>query len=450
MTGRTAAGTEGGDEVQPVVLEGGHVIDAASGRDGSFDLLVRNGVVEAIEKPGTFRSMGDVRRVDASGKWIMPGCVDLHVHLREPGEEWKETVQTGAEAAVLGGYTSICCMPNTKPANDSAEVTRFILEKAKAAGAARVLPIGAISMERKGKQLAPYSELAKAGCVAFSDDGDPVVDAGLMRRALEWCLMLGLPLACHEEDRNLSCGGCMNESPLSLRMGLKGFPGVAEDVMIARDIELARFTKGKVHICHVSTARGVELIRRAKNDGIAITCEVAPHHLVLGEESVSSYDTNYKMMPPLKDNEDIKGLFAGLSDGTIDAIASDHAPHDRDSKLVEFSRATVGILGLQTSLPLLVEMCLAGTMSRTRMVDLLCSGPARSFGLPYGTLRVGSPADVVVLDPKREWFLSEESVRSKSKNSPFLGKKLVGATEHVFVGGRQVVAEGRLITDSHR
>lgn len=447
MTGRTAAGTEGGDKVQPVVLEGGHVIDAATSRDGSFDLLVRNGVVEAIEKPGAFRSMGDVRRVDASGKWIMPGCVDLHVHLREPGEEWKETVQTGAEAAVLGGYTSICCMPNTKPANDSAEVTRFILEKAKAAGAARVLPIGAISMERKGKQLAPYSELAKAGCVAFSDDGDPVVDAGLMRRALEWCLMLGLPLACHEEDRNLSCGGCMNESPLSLRMGLKGFPGVAEDVMIARDIELARFTKGKVHICHVSTARGVELIRRAKNDGIAITCEVAPHHLVLGEETVSTYDTNYKMMPPLKDNEDIKGLFAGLADGTIDAIASDHAPHDRDSKLVEFSRATVGILGLQTSLPLLVEMCLAGTMSRTRMVDLLCSGPARSFGLPYGTLRVGSPADVVVLDPKREWFFSEESVRSKSKNSPFLGKKLVGATEHVFVGGRQVVAEGRLITE---
>jgi dihydroorotase len=450
MTGRTAAGTDGGGEVQPVVLEGGHVIDAASGRDGSFDILVRNGVVEAVEKPGSFRSMGDVRRVDASGKWIMPGCVDLHVHLREPGEEWKETVQTGAEAAVLGGYTSICCMPNTKPANDSAEVTRFILEKAKAAGAARVLPIGAISMERKGKQLAPYSELAKAGCVAFSDDGDPVVDAGLMRRALEWCLMLGLPLACHEEDRNLSCSGCMNESPLSLRMGLKGFPGVAEDIMIARDIELARFTKGKVHICHVSTARGVELIRRAKNDGIAITCEVAPHHLVLGEETVSSYDTNYKMMPPLKDNEDIKGLFAGLADGTIDAIASDHAPHDRDSKLVEFSRATVGILGLQTSLPLLVEMCLAGTMTRTRMVDLLCSGPARSFGLPYGTLRAGSPADVVVLDPKSEWVFSEELVRSKSKNSPFLGKKLVGATEHVFVGGRQVVAEGRLITDSHR
>jgi dihydroorotase len=435
---------------QPVVIERGHLIDAASGRDGAFDLLIRDGVVAAVEKPGSFNATGDVRRVDAAGKWVIPGCVDLHVHLREPGEEWKETVQTGAEAAVLGGYTSICCMPNTRPANDSAETTRYILEKAKEAQAARVLPIGAISMERKGHQLAPYSELAKAGCVAFSDDGDPVADAGLMRRALEWCLMLGLPLACHEEDRSLSCGGCMNESPLSLKMGLRGFPGVAEDVMIARDIELARFTKGKVHICHVSTARGVELIRRAKNDGISITCEVAPHHLVLSEETVSGYDTNFKMMPPLKDDEDIKGLLAGLADGTIDAIASDHAPHDRDSKLVEFSRATVGILGLQTSLPLLVEMCQSGLISRTRMVDLLCSGPARSFGLPYGSLRVGSSADVVVLDPSREWFFSEDAVRSKSKNTPFLGRKLQGATEHVFVDGRQVVVGGGLLADLKR
>lgn len=446
MTSNAAGATS----TQPVVIEGGHVIDAATGCDGAFDILIRDGAVEAIEKPGAFRATGDVRRVDAAGKWVMPGCVDLHVHLREPGEEWKETVQTGAEAAVLGGYTSICCMPNTRPANDSAEITRFILEKAKSAGAARVLPIGAISMERKGKQLAPYSELAKAGCVAFSDDGDPVADAGLMRRALEWCLMLGLPLACHEEDRNLSCGGCMNESALSLKMGLKGFPGVAEDVMIARDIELARFTKGKVHICHVSTARGVELIRRAKNDGINVTCEVAPHHLVLGEETVSTYDTNYKMMPPLKDHEDIKGLMAGLADGTIDAIASDHAPHDRDSKLVEFSRATVGILGLQTSLPLLVEMCTSGVLSRTRMVDLLCAGPARAFGLPYGTLRVGSAADVVVLDPNRQWFFSEESVRSKSKNSPFVGRRLQGATEQVFVQGRQVVRDGGLVADQSR
>jgi dihydroorotase len=432
---------------KPVVIHGGKLVDAATDRDGEFDLLIEDGKISAIEKPGVLKSHSDADRIDAKGKLVMPGCVDLHVHLREPGEEWKETVQTGAEAAALGGYTSICCMPNTRPANDSAEVTRFILEKAKAAGASRVLPIGAISMGRKGKQLAPYHELAKAGCVAFSDDGDPVADAGLMRRALEWCLMLGLPLSCHEEDRNLSCGGCMNESPLSLRLGLKGFPGVAEDVMIARDIELARFTKGKVHICHVSTARGIELIRRAKNDGINVTCEVAPHHLLLNECCVETYDTAFKMMPPLKDNEDIAGLVEGLKDGTVDAIASDHAPHDRDSKLVEFSRATVGILGLQTSLPLLMEMAAQGLLSHKRMVDLLCSGPSRSFGLDYGTLKVGREADVIVVDPSRRWMFSSEEIRSKSKNSPFIGRTLTGQAVHTFVSGRHIVSDGRLVSE---
>jgi dihydroorotase len=435
-------------KARPIVIHGGKVIDSAEGREGEFDLLIEDGRIAAIEAPKVLQQHQEAERIDAAGHWVMPGCIDLHVHLREPGEEWKETIQTGAEAAVLGGYTSICCMPNTRPANDSAEVTRFILEKARAAGAARVLPIGAISMGREGKQLAPYSELAKAGCVAFSDDGDPVADAGLMRRALEWCLMLGLPLSCHEEDRNLSCGGCMNEGPLSLRLGLKGFPGVAEDVMIARDIELARFTKGKVHICHVSTARGIELIRRAKNDGIAITCEVAPHHLVLNESCVEHYDTNFKMMPPLKNDEDIEGLFGGIADGTVDAIASDHAPHHLDSKQVEFSRATVGILGLQTSLPLFVELVSQGKVSAKRMVDLLCAGPARSFGLDSGTLRVGRDADVAIVDPKRRWRFDEGDIRSKSKNSPFIGKELVGAAAHVLVGGRCVVRDGKLVSEA--
>jgi len=430
-----------------MVIQGGRVIDPATNCDGEFDLLLEGSKVKAIEKPGVLSTHPEVERIDAGGQWVMPGCVDLHVHLREPGEEWKETVQTGAEAAALGGYTSICCMPNTRPANDSAEITRFILEKAEAARASRVLPIGAISIERKGRQLAPYSELAKAGCVAFSDDGDPVSDAGVMRRALEWCLMLGLPLACHEEDRNLSCGGCMNESPLSLRLGLKGFPGVAEDVMIARDIELARFTKGKVHICHVSTARGIELIRRAKNDGINVTCEVAPHHLILDEGCCRAYDTAFKMMPPLRGGEDIAGLVGGIKDGTVDAIASDHAPHDRDSKLVEFSRATVGILGLQTSLPLLLEMAAEGSISRTRMVELLAWGPSRAFGLPYGTLRVGADADVVVVDPRSKWRLDATDIRSKSKNSPFLGRELVGRVAHTFVAGRHVVNGGRLASE---
>jgi dihydroorotase len=435
-------------KLRPVVIQGGTLIDSAEGREGEFEILVEDGRIAAVEKPNVLQSHSDAESIDAAGQWVIPGCIDLHVHLREPGEEWKETIQTGAEAAVLGGYTSICCMPNTRPANDSAEVTRFILEKARAAGAARVLPIGAISMGREGKQLAPYSELAKAGCVAFSDDGDPVADAGLMRRALEWCLMLGLPLSCHEEDRNLSCGGCMNEGPLSLRLGLKGFPGVAEDVMIARDIELARFTKGKVHICHVSTARGIELIRRAKNDGIPVTCEVAPHHLVLNENCLEHYDTNFKMMPPLKNDEDIEGLFGGIADGTVDAIASDHAPHHLDSKQVEFSRATVGILGLQTSLPLFVEFAAQGKVSRKRMVDLLCAGPARSFGLASGSLRVGRDADITVVDPKRTWRFGQEDIRSKSKNSPFIGREFMGAAAHVLVGGRCVVRDGKLVSES--
>jgi dihydroorotase len=433
---------------RPIVIEGGHLIDAAQGIDAARDLLIENGTISAIEAPGVLKGHAEASVINASGKWVLPGCIDLHVHLREPGEEWKETVRTGAEAAALGGFTAICCMPNTKPANDAAEVTRFILEKAKEAKAARVLPIGAISVAREGKQLAPYSELAKAGCVAFSDDGDPVWDAGLMRRALEWCLMLGIPLACHEEDRNLSCGGCMNESPRSLMLGLKGFPKVAEDVMVARDIELARATGGHAHICHVATARSVELIRRAKNDGIRITAEVAPHHLVLTENDVDGVDTNYKMMPPLRETDDVSELFRGLLDGTIDAVASDHAPHDRDSKLVEFSRATVGILGLQTSLPLLVEMVRKGTLTRLRMVDLLCAGPARAFSLPYGSLRKGASADVVVLDPERSWVFQPEDIRSKSKNSPFIGRTMTGTSDEVLVQGVPVVRGGRLVSET--
>ncbi len=431
--------------IQPIVVSGGIVIDASQGIDAPKDLLIEDGKIAAVEKPGALKEVQSAKYIDATGKWVIPGCVDLHVHLREPGEEWKETVRTGAEAAVLGGYTAICAMPNTKPSNDCAEVTRFILEKAAEAKAARVLPIGAISLGRQGKQLAPYSELAKAGCVAFSDDGDPVWDAGLMRRALEWCLMIGLPLACHEEDRNLSCGGCMNESPYSLSLGLKGFPKVAEDVMVARDIELARATNGKVHICHVATARSVELIRRAKNDGIKITAEVAPHHLALTEKNVDGVDTNYKMMPPLREDEDVEALFKGIADKTIDAIASDHAPHDRDSKMVEFTKATVGILGLQTSLPLLVEFASQGKMTRQRMVELLCSGPAESFGLPYGTLKKGRDADIVVMNPGKKWIFSLEDVHSKSKNSPFLGREMTGVAETVLVGGRIVVNEGRLV-----
>lgn len=426
-----------------ITIENGVLVDPGAEREGEFDLLIEAGKVKAVEKRGAFKALDVKERVDAKGLLITPGLIDLHVHLREPGYEWKETVATGSRAAVLGGYTSICCMPNTKPINDTAQVTEFILERARAAGLAKVLPIGAVSLSSKGKQMAPLSELKHAGCVAFSDDGEPVYDAGLMRRALEWAKMLNCPISAHEEDKSLSCGGCMNESALSVKLGLKGMPGVAEDVMVSRDIELARFSGARVHICHVSTARSIELIRRAKRDGIPVTCEVTPHHLVLNEEMVSKYDTNSKMSPPLREETERLGLIEGLKDGTIDAIASDHAPHDKDSKTVEFSEATFGILGLQTSLPLILQFVSAGTISMRRAVELLSFNPARCFNLNAGTLKAGMPADIAIIDPKFSWVFTDDVVASISKNSPFFGRELHGRADTVIVDGKIVIRGGK-------
>jgi dihydroorotase len=425
-----------------IVITGGLLIDPASQKDGEYDVLVEQGVIRGVEPRGGLGSQKGAKVIDAKGMWVVPGLIDLHVHLREPGFEWKETIASGSEAAVIGGFTSVCCMPNTDPRNDSAEICKFILEKSAAAGGARVLPIGAVSKALEGKEMAPLSELRHAGCVAFSDDGEPVYDAGLMRRALEWSAMLGVPISCHEEDKSLSCHGCMNESGLSTRLGLKGMPKVAEEVMIARDIELARTVGAQVHICHVSTGRGVELIRRAKGDGIKITAEVTPHHLMLTEEAVAEYDTNAKMSPPLREQFEVDALRAGLKDGSLDAVASDHAPHEKDSKEVEFSRAAMGILGLQTSLPLVLELHRQGLLSRMRAIDALTSGPARAFGLAYGSLRVGAPADVTIIDPKHRWTFGREVIRSLSFNSPFIGRELEGAARAVVVGGKVAVEEG--------
>ena len=425
-----------------IVIKNGTIIDPASNLEAELDLLIKDGLVEAIERPGSFAKMDLETTIDATGMWVTPGLIDLHVHLREPGFEWKETIRSGAEAAVLGGFTSICAMPNTQPANDSAEVTKFVLERARDAALARVHPIGAVTVGRAGTQLAPFSELRKAGCVAFSDDGDPVANAGLMRRALEWCLMLDGVIACHEEDKSLSACGDMNESSLSVRLGLKGWPKVAEEVLIARDIELARATGARVHICHLSTARGVELVRRAKNDGIRLSAEVTPHHLVLTEQAVAEYNTDAKMSPPLRELADLEALHVGLQDGTIDAIASDHAPHEHDSKNLEFGKAAMGILGLQTSLPLLVDFVHRGTISRKRLVEAFSCGPAKVFGLDAGSLARGKVADLVVIDPRKRWSFDRKIVRSKSFNSPFLGRELVGAADCVMVGGRIVVRGG--------
>lgn len=421
------------------------MIDPSTGLDRVGDCLVENDRILDIGNLGKVSTEG-VQVIEAKGKWLLPGLIDLHVHFREPGLEWKETIETGSRAAILGGYTSVCCMPNTKPVNDCEEVTRFILDQAAKAGMAKVLPIGSVSLGLKGQQMAPLSELRKAGCVAFSDDGEPVHDSGMMRRALEWCLMLDVPISCHEEDKCLSCCGSMNESALSHRLGLVGMSTLAEDVMVARDIEIARYTGGKIHICHISSARGVELVRRAKNDGIRVTCEVTPHHLVLSEDEVAGFDTNYKMSPPLRGQEDIEGLIAGIKDGTIDAIASDHAPHEQDSKLVEFESASMGILGLQTSLPLMLDFVKSGSLSRLQAADLLSYGPARCFGLEQGRLAKGAIADLVLIDPEFKWKFERDSVASKSFNSPFIGRELTGIADTVIVNGK-VKVQGQAMVE---
>lgn len=428
-----------------IKITGGLLIDPAQQREGMFDILVENNKIVAIDSPGVIPNEPGDHCIDASGQWVVPGLVDLHVHLRDPGYEWKETIETGVTAAVLGGYTSICCMPNTSPVLDQQEGIEYVLEKACRAARARVLPIGAVSKGLLGKEMAPLAELARAGCVAFSDDGEPVYDAGLMRRALEWCLMNGLPISCHEEDKCLSCGGSMHESGLSMRLGLRGMPTVAEDVMVARDIELAHYTGGRIHICHISSARGVELVRRAKNDGVKITCEVTPHHLLLTEDAVSSYDANFKMSPPLRSEEIRQALWEGLMDGTIDAIASDHAPHENDRKEVEFELAAMGILGLQTSLPLLIEAVHSGTISRMRAIEALSTGPARCFDLTAGSLAINSPADITILNPTERWTFDRKLLASKSMNSPFLGRELTGRVKTVLVNGNIVVADGEVV-----
>lgn len=421
------------------VLFGGRVLDPAQNIDGSYDVLFENDKIIAVDKPGSFSSENykaenNIEYHDVSGCIVTPGLVDIHVHLREPGQDWKETIHTGAAAAVAGGFTDVFCMPNTNPINDSAAVTEFILEKA-ATAACNVAPIGAITMKSKGEALAPFSELTEAGCVAFSDDGRPVMNSQIMRRALEYCKMLGRVLTVHEEDLLLSDAFSMNESPLSLAMGLKGMPDAAENVMIARDIELARLTGGRVHFCHVSTARGVTLIRRAKEDGIPVTAEVAPHHIFLTENAVEGYDTQAKMSMPLRSQEDVDALLEGLRDGTIDCVASDHAPHEEDSKNIEFDRASFGIIGFQTTVPILFDLVAKGKLDIKTLVESLTNRAWASLDLKPNLLKKDSIANITVLDPTYAFTYSRDKNLSKSHNSPFWGKSFTGAAVKTFVKG---------------
>jgi dihydroorotase len=429
-----------------VLIRGGRLIDPASGRDGPFDVLVDDGKVAAVGPGGTLDpaqlSMpgmaGELPVIDAAGLIVSPGFVDMHVHLREPGFEYKETIETGARAAAVGGVTSVACMANTDPVNDNAAVTQYILQKARKAGFANVFPIGAVSVGLAGEHMAEFGEMFEAGIVAVSDDGMPVVDSSLMRRALEYARMFKLPVIVHEEDPGLCCGAVMHEGRVSVKLGLKGMPSAGESVMVARDIELVRTTGGRLHIAHISCAESVEMVRRAKKEGLDVTAEAAPHHFMLDDTAVEAYNTNAKMKPPLRSRSDVEAIRKGLADGTIDAIATDHAPHHRDEKVCEFDKAAFGIVGLETMLPLSLELVRRGYIDLTRMVDALSTQPAKVLGIGRGTLAVGAPADIAIFDPEREWTLRADAMATKSRNTPFNGWKLKGKAVCTLVGGAVV------------
>lgn len=418
-----------------LLLKNGHVIDPASGVDGTFDVLIANGRVESVTPSGENAPGGeDLEVVDASDKLVLPGLVDVHTHLREPGYEYKETIETGGMAAVRGGVTSIACMANTSPVNDNSSVTRFILKRAESSPA-RVHPVGAVSVGLAGKALTEMGDLKEAGCVAVSDDGAPVTDAGLMRRALEYSGTFDLPVITHAEDKRLAAGGSMNEGEVSTRLGLTGIPNSAEDSMVARDIALAELTGGRLHVAHVSTSGAVELVRKAKERGVNVTAEATPHHLTLTEEAVMGYNTNAKMNPPLRTWKDVEALREGLMDGTIDCIATDHAPHATVEKDVEFDKAAFGIVGLETALSIAYGLVVYDGLSLERMLSALTSDPARCLGLEAGTLKAGAKADVTLFDPEASWTVDPSKFASKGRNTPYAGLEMKGTVEMTIVGG---------------
>ena len=417
-----------------LLLQNGRVVDPANGLDAVQDVLLVEGRVERVGR--RLEAPAGTEVLDVTGKVVCPGFIDVHVHLREPGYEYKETVATGTRAAAAGGFTAVACMANTHPVNDNGAVTDYILAKAKVEGVVRVYPIGAVTRGLKGEELAELAELAEAGCVAFSDDGRCVMNAGLYRRALEYTLPFGVPVVSHAEDTTLCHGWAMNEGVVSTEVGLPGAPAAAEDVMVARDILLAELTGAHVHIAHLSTAGAVRLVREGKSRGVRVTAEVTPHHLVLTEEAVRTYDPNTKMAPPLRTKRDTEALLEALADGTIDCIATDHAPHALAEKEGEFDRAAFGVVGLETAVSVLLDRAVGpGLLSLATLVARLSRDPARLFGLPGGSLAPGAPADVTVLDLDRRVTIEPARFRSKSRNTPFASWQLTGAPALTIVAG---------------
>jgi dihydroorotase len=443
-----------------LLLRGGRIVDPSQDRNGRADLLIEEGQVAAV---GEDLYSGGHEILDVTGRIVCPGFIDLHVHFREPGQEYKETIATGALSAAAGGFTAVCCMPNTEPAIDDPSVIELIRQKAAAACGVRIYVNASLSLGNRGEQLAELGRLADAGAVMFSDDAFPIQDSELMRRAMEYARMLGRPVTLHCEDKRLSGDGVMNEGPAATVMGLRGIPNAAEDVMVARNIELARLTGVQLHLCHVSTAGSVELVRRAKAEGLPVTAEACPHHFTLTDEACAGYDTNAKVNPPLRSEADRQAVCAGLNDGTLDSIATDHAPHAAQEKECEFDRAPFGLVGLETVVPLTLDRLVRpGILSLSQAVAALTTNPGRVLrGLDregarpaaevhplIGTLQVGAPADVTVVDPERPFRVESARLFSKSKNTPFDGWELTGAPVMTMVAGRVIMRDGMPVTSN--
>jgi dihydroorotase len=426
-----------------ILLRGGRVMDPSRKLDAEADVLLQAGTVARVERG---ISVGkDVQIIDVRDLWVVPGLIDMHTHLREPGQEYKETIATGTQAAAAGGFTAVCAMPNTLPPNDNRVVTELVLLRAKEVGLVRVYPIGCITQGQKGEILSEMGELQEAGCVAVSDDGKGVMNSEVMRRALEYARGFGLPVIQHAEDSQLSANGPAHEGPVTTRLGIRGQPAAAESCMVARDLELVALSGARYHVAHVSCVESVRLIRDAKRRGLPVTCEVTPHHLFLTDEACSSYDTSTRVNPPLRSQADIDALREGLRDGTIDAIATDHAPHSAVEKDVEFEQAACGVTGLETAVALGLELVAGGVLTPNQLVTRMSHAPANILGLPGGTLLPGHVADVTVLHPSSPWTCDAAKFRSKSKNSPFVGRVMHGQAMLTIVAGRIVFAEEKLI-----
>jgi dihydroorotase len=418
-----------------ILIRGGRVLDPQSGRDERADLLLEDGRVVGL---GSGLSAEGALAIDATGQWVAPGFVDLHCHLREPGQEYKEDIGSGGRAAVAGGFTAVACMANTHPVNDDPATTDYIIDRARNDSPARVYPVAAATKGLKGEVMTEMSALVQAGAVAFSDDGKTIMDSGVMRRVLEYSTLVGVPIMTHAEDRTLVGNGVLNEGPVATRLGLPGNPAIAESVHVARDLMLAEFTGAHLHVAHVSTAQAVELVRRARERGVNVTAEVAPHHLTLTDEAALGFDTNTKVAPPLRGAADRDACCAGLADGTLDAIATDHAPHAQHEKELDFTEAPPGMIGFETAAAVTLELVRSGLLAPLEWVRRLSTNPARILSRPGGSLAPGSPADVTLVDPERVWRYDPAKGFSKSRNSPWAGASLRGRVVATIVGGRLV------------